>query len=104
MILPRKLKYWTDVKIIYKEIHEDKEHDFALIIGRYNHLDKNPTGLKFLGAIWIGHSPEFDTNEPIVIPDFTRNAVLFGLLQQATIDNNSNRVQSLQEAIEYFKK
>lgn len=103
MMIKRKLKYWQDVKVVYHEIHADKQHDFVLIIGKYNHLDANSTGLKFLGVIWVGHTEEFDTNEPIVIPDDTRNALLFGLLEKAKSDNNSTRIQDLQEAMAYFK-
>jgi hypothetical protein len=96
------VSYWKNPKIVYKD------SEFVLIIGRYDHKnDEEKMGAqanKALGAHWGNYPLSNHVLCPCVIPKDTRNAILAGLLHQAVQDKNSERIEQLTEAIEFFNK
>lgn len=90
------ISYWTDVK----KIHEDG--GLVLITGKYNHKNEKADGDKCLGIHWGDYPQSRGILSPCVIPESTRNSILSGILHNAITEKNSEQIQSLTEAIQYF--
>lgn len=82
------------------EVYDDK--DLIIIIGNYDHKNKEEGGYKALGIHWNNYPTSNGILCPCVIPESTRNAILSGLLHQAVTDKNENRINSITKAIEFF--
>lgn len=91
------ISYWTDVKEIYNN------EGFVLIIGKYNHKNENSTGEKCLGVHWGEYPQSRGVLSPCVIPSEARDAILAGLLYKAVIDKDTDKIEKIKKAIEYFK-
>ncbi|MDG6882203.1 hypothetical protein A6A21_06755 [Phocoenobacter uteri] len=83
-----------------EEIYEDE--GFTLIAGYYNHKHSYENE-KSLGVHWYGTYPNsHGILSPCVIPEKARNAILTGLLQQAILDKDKEKIASLNKAIQFF--
>ena len=91
------ISYWKEPREIYVD------DGLILIIGRYDHKNKNNGGEKALGVHWGDYPQSRGVLSPCVIPESTRNAMLSGLLHQSIMCGNTDKVQSITEAIEFFK-
>lgn len=91
------ISYWKKTKEIYNDC------GFALIIGWYDHKNENSGGEKAFGAHWGEYPQSRGQLSPCVIPETTRNVILSGLLQQAVMSGNVAQVESIMEAIKFFK-
>ena len=89
------VSYWNDVKEIY---HDD---EFVLITGTYNHKHQY-SPKRNLGVHWRTYPKSHNILSPCVIPEKTRNAILSGLLHQATIEGNTEDISKLINAIKYL--
>lgn len=92
------ISYWKNPKKIYED------NGLVLIIGHYDHKNKNNGGYKDLGVHWKDYPHSRGVLSPCVIPETTRNAILSGLLHQAVTKNNTKQVESLLEAIKFFNE
>ncbi|MDH1843361.1 hypothetical protein ACSZNR_18375 [Aeromonas caviae] len=92
------ISYWKNSK----EIHTDD--GLVLIVGWYDHKNKQNGGHKALGVHWGDYPQSRGILSPCVIPEATRSAILSGLLHQAVSNGNSQQVQSITEAIEFFNE
>ncbi|MCX2686516.1 hypothetical protein OO306_13310 [Pseudomonas sp. DCB_AW] len=90
------ISYWKN----HKEIHVD--NGLVLIIGWYDHKNKDNGGSKALGVHWGDYPHSRGILSPCVIPKATRSAILSGLLHQAVSSANLKLVESITEAIEFF--
>ncbi|MDP8099042.1 hypothetical protein [Pasteurella atlantica] len=96
------VSYWTSgiENETPEKIYEDD--GFILIAGYYNHKH-NYKNQKALGIHWNGNYPNsHGILSPCVIPEKARTAMLTGLLQQAIIDNDKEKMTSLNKAIHFF--
>lgn len=76
----------------------------VLIIGWYDHKNKENGGNKALGVHW-GDSPQAKgVLSPCVIPETTRDAILSGLLHQSVIKKDVEKTDSIIEAIKFFNR
>jgi len=91
------ISYWKNPKQIYVD------EGLVLIIGWYDHMNQNNGGNKALGVHWDGFPASRGILSPCVIPEATRNAIFSGLLHQAVSDGNLKLVDSIKEAIEFFR-
>jgi hypothetical protein len=91
------ISYWKETKEIYLD------DGLVLIIGWYDHKNKENGGNKALGVHWGDYPQSHGVLSPCVIPETTRNAILSGLLHQAVTDNNVKQIESIIEAIKFFK-
>ena len=91
------ISYWKD----HKNIHVDD--GLVLIIGWYDHKNQYNGGAKALGLHWDGYPQSRGVLSPCVIPRDTRSAILSGLLHQAVSSGNKIQIESIVEAIEFFK-
>jgi hypothetical protein len=96
------ISYWQEVE----EIYDDS--GMIIIIGKYNHKNKNKEGNKALGIHWK-HYPLYENDNsqkvlsPFVVAGNTRNAILSGLLHQAILKNETDNIASITKAIDYFR-
>ena len=90
------ISYWQETT----EIHRD--NGLVLITGRYNHKNQHPPGERALGVHWGDFPQSRGVLSPCVIPETTRNAMLSGLLHQAVTNGNTELIDSLRRAIEFF--
>ncbi len=88
------ISYWKNTKEIYVD------DGLVLIIGWYDHKNKENGGRKTLGIHWGDYPLARGSLSPCEI---TRNAILSGLLHQAAINNNIVQVESIVEAIKFFR-
>lgn len=91
------ISYWKKPKEFYVD------NGMSLIFGWYDHENKDDGGIKALGVHWGFYPHSRGGLSPCVIPKATRNAILAGLLQQAVIDGKRANIDSILEAIEFFK-
>lgn len=91
------ISYWKHPKEIYVD------DGLVLIIGWYDHKNKNNGGDKALGVHWGDYPQSRGYLSPCVIPETTRNAILSGLLQQAVANSNTSQVEKIIEAIKFFQ-
>lgn len=92
------ISYWKRSKEIYTD------DGLVLIIGWYDHKNKNNGGNKALGVHWGDYPQSRGILSPCVIPKTTRNATLSGLLHQAVSNNDITKIKSLIEAIKFFNE
>ena len=92
------ISYWKRSKEIYTD------DGLVLIIGWYDHKNKNNGGNKALGVHWGAYPQSRGILSPCVIPETTRNATLSGLLHQAVSNNDIAKIESLIEAIKFFNE
>ena len=92
------ISYWKN----HKEIYNDE--GLVLIIGHYDHKNQNNGGSKALGVHWGSYPQSRGILSPCVIPENTRNSMLAGLLNQATVAGDITTIEKLIEAIKFFKK
>jgi hypothetical protein len=90
------ISYWKNSK----EIHDD--NGLVLIIGWYDHKNKENGGNKALGVHWGDYPQSRGILSPCVIPEATRSAILAGLLHTAVSDKKPQQIQLITEAIEFF--
>jgi len=91
------ISYWKN----YKEFYND--NGLVLIVGKYDHKNENNGGEKALGVHWGDYPQSRGILSPCVIPKDTRNSMLSGLLHQATINQNEDKINKIIEAIQFFK-
>ncbi|HCE46152.1 MAG TPA: hypothetical protein DET40_21620 [Lentisphaeria bacterium] len=91
------VSYWKEPR----EIYED--NGLVLIIGIYDHKNQGKDEFKALGVHWKDYPQSNNTLCPCVIPEETRNAILSGLLHQAVVNQDLDKIQSITEAIRYFR-
>ncbi len=90
------VSYWKN----FEEVHTDE--GLVLIVGWYDHKNKNNGGNKALGVHWGDYPQSRGVLSPCVIPVSTRSAVLSGLLHQAVSKSDLEQVKSIKKAIEFF--
>lgn len=90
------ISYWQETT----EIYEDEE--FILITGYDNHKNEKPMGDKCLGVHWGTYPSARNRLSPCVIPKATSDAILAGLIHQATVNGDMASVASLTEAIRFL--
>ncbi|MBN2978754.1 hypothetical protein [Pseudomonas lactucae] len=90
------VSYWKD----FEEVHTDE--GLVLIVGWYDHKNKNNGGSKALGVHWGDYPQSRGVLSPCVIPVSTRSAILSGLLHQAVSKSDLEQVESIKKAIEFF--
>jgi hypothetical protein len=90
------ISYWKNSKEIYVD------DGLTLIIGCYDHKNKDDGGYKALGVHWGDYPQSRGILSPCVIPETSRNAILSGLLHQAVSNNNEAQVAGIIEAIKFF--
>ena len=90
------VSYWKN----HKEIYVDD--GLVLIIGHYDHKNKDNGGYKALGVHWGDYPKSHNILSPCVIPETTRSAILSGLLHQAVLNKNTQQVTKITEAIDFF--
>ncbi|MEA1972893.1 MAG: hypothetical protein U9N34_06335 [Candidatus Cloacimonadota bacterium] len=91
------ISYWKN----YKEFYND--NGLVLIVGKYDHKNENNGGEKVLGVHWGDYPQSRGILSPCVIPKDTRNSMLSGLLHQATINQDEDKINKIIEAIQFFK-
>lgn len=91
------ISYWKNPKEIYVD------DGLILITGYYNHKNQYNGGEKALGVHWGEYPQSRGVLSPCVIPEATRNAILSGLLHQAVMESDTDKVNSITKAIEFFK-
>jgi len=91
------ISYWKN----YKEFYND--NGLVLIIGNYDHKNENNGGGKALGVHWRNYPQSHGILSPCVIPKDTRNSMLSGLLYQAIINQDEEKINNITEAIQFFK-
>ena len=91
------ISYWKKPKEFYVD------NGMSLIFGWYDHENKDDGGIKALGVHWGTYPHSRGGLSPCVIPEATRNAILAGLLQQAVVAGKRANIDSILEAIEFFK-
>jgi len=91
------ISYWKN----YKEFYND--NGLVLIIGNYDHKNENNGGEKALGVHWRNYPQSHGILSPCVIPKDTRNSMLSGLLYQAIINQDEEKINNITEAIQFFK-
>lgn len=91
------ISYWKKPIEIYVD------DGLVLIIGHYDHKNKNNGGEKALGVHWGDYPQSRGILSPCVIPAATRSAILSGLLHQAVTNGNLQQVSSITKAIEFFR-
>ena len=92
------ISYWKN----HKEVYNDD--GLRLIIGNYDHKNKNNGGEKALGVHWGDYPQSRGILSPCVIPKETRNAMLSGLLHKAIAQNNIKEMEGITEAIHFFNE
>ncbi len=90
------ISYWKNHQTIY----QDGECTF--IIGYYDHKNQENGGHKALGIHWQTYPQSRGILSPCVIPENTRNIILRGLLTQAEALKDSQKIDKINEAIDYF--
>lgn len=90
------ISYWKNSKKIYED------DGLVLIIGWYDHKNEHEGGGKCLGVHWDNYPQSRGVLSPCVIPKKTRDAMLSGLLHQAVVDSDLQKIESLTEAITFF--
>ncbi len=73
------ISYWKNTEVIHVD------DGLTLIIGWYNHMNKESGGHKILGIHWEDYPQSRGVLSPCVIPDSTRDAFFSGLLHQAVV-------------------
>lgn len=91
------ISYWKNSKEFYND------DGLVLIVGYYDHKNENDGGEKALGVHWGDYPQSRGILSPCVIPKNTRNSMLSGLLHQATINQDEDRINNIIEAIRFFK-
>jgi hypothetical protein len=91
------ISYWKNSKEFYND------DGLVLIVGYYDHKNENNGGEKALGVHWGDYPQSRGILSPCVIPKNTRNSMLSGLLHQATINQDEDRINNIIEAIRFFK-
>ena len=91
------ISYWKQPKQIYNDA------GLVLIIGWYDHKNQNDGGHKALGVHWGDYPLSRNVLSPCVIPEATRNAMLSGLLHKAVVDGNTGLIDSIKDALEFFR-
>ena len=91
------ISYWKNPKEFYND------NGLVLIIGYYDHKNKYNGGEKALGVHWGDYPQSRGILSPCVIPKDTRNSMLSGLLHQATINKDEEKIKNIVEAIQFFK-
>ncbi|MFA6136728.1 MAG: hypothetical protein WC667_01445 [Sulfurimonas sp.] len=92
------ISYWKNPKKFYND------NGLVLIIGNYDHKNEYNGGEKALGVHWGDYPQSRGVLSPCVIPKDTRNAMLSGLLHQATINQDEEKIKNIIEAIQFFKQ
>ena len=90
------ISYWKNSKEIYVD------DGLTLIVGWYDHKNKDDGGYKALGVHWGDYPSPYGILSPCVIPEASRNAILSGLLHQAVSNNNEVQMAGIIEAIKFF--
>ena len=90
------ISYWKDVKEFYND------DGLVLITGYYDHKNANNGGHKSLGVHWGDYPQSRGILSPCVIPTDTRNSMLSGLMHQATINQDTDKIKNIIEAINFF--
>lgn len=90
------ISYWKNSENIYVD------DGLTLIIGWYDHLNKDNGGNKALGIHWESYPQSRGVLSPCVIPDSTRDAMLSGLLHQAIVNKKNKQIKLITKAIEFF--
>lgn len=91
------VSYWKRTESIYED------DGLVLIIGWYDHKNQESGGHKALGVHWRDFPKSHNVLSPCVIPERTRNSILSGLLHDAVIAGDRQRIQSLMKGIEFFR-
>ncbi|EDZ61443.1 hypothetical protein CBGD1_2511 [Sulfurimonas gotlandica GD1] len=91
------ISYWKNPKEFYND------NGLVLIIGNYDHKNEYNGGEKALGVHWGDYPQSRGILSPCVIPKDTRNSMLSGLLHQATINQDEEKINNIIEAIQFFK-
>jgi len=91
------ISYWKNPKQIYVD------KGLVFIIGWYDHKNQNSDGNKALGVHWGDYPLSRAVLSPCVIPEATRKAILSGLLHEAVSNGDLKLVDSIREAIEFFR-
>lgn len=91
------ISYWKNSKEFYND------DGLVLIVGYYDHKNENDGGEKALGVHWGDYPQSRGILSPCVIPKNTRNSMLSGLLYQATINQDEDKINKIIESIQFFK-
>lgn len=91
------ISYWKNPKKFYND------DGLVLIVGYYDHKNKHKGGEKALGVHWGDYPQSRGMLSPCVIPQDTRNSMLSGLLHQATLNQDTEKINKIIEAIQFFK-
>jgi len=92
------ISYWKNSKEVYND------DGLVLIIGKYDHKNKNNGGDKALGVHWGDYPQSRGILSPCVIPKETRNAMLSGLLYKVISQNKIKEIEKITEAIRFFNE
>ena len=90
------ISYWKNTEQFYND------NGLIFITGHYDHKNKNNSA-KVLGMHWGDFPQSRGVLSPCVIPKETRNAVLSGLLHQATTNQDEDKIKKIIRAIQFFK-
>lgn len=91
------ISYWKNPKEFYND------DGLVLIVGYYDHKNEYNGGEKALGVHWGDYPQSRGILSPCVIPQDTRNSMLSGLLHQATLNQDTEKINKIIEAIQFFK-
>lgn len=91
------ISYWKNPKEFYND------NGLVLIVGYYDHMNEHNGGEKALGVHWEDYPQSRGILSPCVIPQDTRNSMLSGLLYQATLNQDTEKINKIIEAIQFFK-
>ena len=91
------ISYWKNPKEFYND------DGLVLIVGHYDHKNEHNGGEKALGVHWGDYPQSRGKLSPCVIPQDTRNSMLSGLLHQATLNQDTEKIKKIIEAIQFFK-
>jgi len=91
------ISYWKEHQQIYVD------EGFVLITGWYDHKNQSQGGVRALGVHWGSYPQSRAVLSPCVIPEATRSAILSGLLHKAVSDGDLGHVNSITEAIGFFR-
>ena len=91
------ISYWKNPKEFYND------DGLVLIVGYYDHKNEHNGGEKALGVHWGDYPQSRGILSPCVIPLDTRNSMLSGLLHQATLNQDTEKINKIIEAIQFLK-
>lgn len=91
------ISYWKNPKEFYND------DGLVLIVGYYDHKNEHNGGEKALGVHWGDYPQSRGKLSPCAIPQDTRNSMLSGLLHQATLNQDTEKINKIIDAIQFFK-